>query len=216
MSRFKITAALLLCLFGAAATAAPAAPTAPTAKKQTYRWVDANGQVHYGDKVPPQDAKQGRQNINNQGVITKVVPRELTPDERVAADAQAKLQAQAQEAHEKQVAYDRYLVQSYASVADIQAVRTDRLAVLDAKLQLAQKSVDDTEKYLTSLRGQQPASGKPDSALAKKIDTYEATLVESLQAVRSLREERSNTELKFASDIDRYKKLKSGVILPGG
>lgn len=182
--------------------------------KQMYRWVDAKGQVHFGDKIPPQDAKQGRDNVNNQGVVTKVVPRELTPEERVVAAAQARKDRDAQDIHDRQVAYDRYLVSSYASVGAIQLARQERLSTLSARIDAAQRAATVTEQTLNDLRAQGGAT--PAAAAKKQIEEYELALIQHLQALRALREEHGTTEIKFASDIIRYKKLKSGEIAPGG
>ena len=37
-------------------------------KTKLYRWVDKDGQVHYGDSVPPEYAEQDRDILNRQGV----------------------------------------------------------------------------------------------------------------------------------------------------
>jgi hypothetical protein len=37
-------------------------------EKKLYRWVDKNGQVHYGDSVPAEYAEQDREVLNRQGV----------------------------------------------------------------------------------------------------------------------------------------------------
>ncbi len=180
-------------------------------EKKLYRWTDAEGRVHYGDKIPPQDAKQGKAAINKQGVVTKVVPRELTQSERVAADAAAKAAQDAADAHARLVAADRYLVQAYASVADIQAARTERLAAIDSRIALVGKAVVDTEATLGKLRKRAAEPG-----VAPQIVSFERALIENLQANAKLRDERAATVSKFASDIDRYKRLKAGTLQPGG
>ena len=205
MCNFKLLTASALLAFAAAGAHAGGE------KKATYRWVDANGQVHFGDKIPPQDAKQGRARINNQGVVTKVVPRELHGAELEAAEARAKAEREAADLLARQVAYDRYLVQAYASVADIQATRSERLVAIDSRAALTQKAVTDIEKTLTGLR-----TRASDAGVARQIENYEQSLIENLQASKSLRDERTATEQKFASDIDRYKRLKAGSLQPGG
>lgn len=185
--------------------------TSAADEKRLFRWTDAEGRVHYGDKIPPQDAKQGKAAINKQGVVTKVVPRELTAAERTAAAAAAKTAQAAANARARLAAADRYLVQAYASVADIQAARTERLAAIDSRIVLVGKAVVDTEATLGKLRQR---ANEPGVAL--QIATFERALIENLQAQAKLREERAATLEKFAIDIDRYKRLKAGTLQAGG
>lgn len=208
MSADKTIHAVFLAIFMMATSVAHAQG------KALYRWVDEKGQVHYGDKVPPQESKQGRETINKNGTVTKVVPRELSGAELEQAKARRAAEKAAEEARQQRIAYDRYLIISFASVADMQAAREERLTALDARIGLAQKSVVDNEKTLTELR--ERASNKPpDEALNKQIQSFESSLIDSLQALRKLREERSATETKYTADIERFKGLRAGTIRQG-
>jgi hypothetical protein len=51
-------------------------------QKKVYRWVDKNGQVHYGDSVPAEYADQDRDVLNRQGVtasLSPALPASTTP-----------------------------------------------------------------------------------------------------------------------------------------
>lgn len=187
------------------------APEAGAAEgKKLYRWVDEKGQVHFGDKIPPQDSKQGRETLNRQGLVTSAVPREPTAEE---LEQQRAAQAAREEAARRAV-LDRTLLQSYTSVAELQAAREERIATIDGRAVLARKAVADNEKILEELRAR--ADGKPPPPeLAKQIETFEASLVDNLQLVQRLGEERSQTEAQFSVDIERFKLLRAGKIKPG-
>ena len=182
--------------------------------KALYRWVDENGQVHYGDKVPPKDAKQGRETINESGRVTKVIPRELTGPELQAAQARQLEQKAQHEAQQQRLIYDRYLLQSFASVADLQAAREERLTAIDGRIVLAQKAVLDNEKTLTDLRARAGAE-PPTGDLKTQTESFEGSLIDNLQVLRRLRDERGTTEAKYAADIERFKQLRAGTIQQG-
>lgn len=183
--------------------------------KALYRWVDEKGQVHYGDKVPPTDSKRGRESINANGLVTKVVPRELTGAELEQAQARRAAEKSAEEAHQQRIVYDRYLLQSFSSVADLQSAREERLSALDARLGLAQAAVLENEKTLADLRARTP--GKPPTGpLKQQIETFENSLIDNIQAVRKLRDERDSTATKYTADIERFKALRAGTIRQGG
>lgn len=210
MSRMKnhIAAAVAFAIFMADGVAMGAD------KKALFRWVDENGQVHYGDKVPPKDSKQGRETINKNGTVTKVVPRELTGAELQQAQARIAADKAAAEAHQQRLIYDRYLLQSFSSVADLQSAREERLTALDGRVALAQAAVIENEKTLADLRARS-GSKASDGALKKQIESFEGSLIDNLQAVRKLREERTATELKYTADIERFKALRAGTIRRG-
>ena len=56
------------------------------ARRVTYRWVDDQGVVHYGDQVPPQYAQKEHTVLNTQGVEVKRLDAQKTPEQQ-AADA---------------------------------------------------------------------------------------------------------------------------------
>ena len=95
----------LLLLLGVASTG--------LAQKKVYRWVDENGQIHYGDRIPPRYAKTERAEINERGVVVDVKEREKTVEEVAAAQAAADAAALEVKRAEEQARYDRYLLSSY-------------------------------------------------------------------------------------------------------
>ena len=182
--------------------------------KKLLRWVDEKGQVHYGDKIPPQYAKQGRDELSARGLVTHSVPKEL---DAAGLERQRQQKAEADQARQlltQRRDHDRYLLQAFGSVADLQASREDRLNALDGRVALARKAADENEKTLDELRGR---AGKqpPTGDLAKQIDSFETSLVDNLQLVKRLQDERGATEQRYAEDIERFKLLRSGKIKPG-
>ena len=55
--------------------------------------MDDHGVTHYGDTVPPEFAKQGRSELNAQGVELRQLPRQLTPEEADVAQKKAATEA---------------------------------------------------------------------------------------------------------------------------
>lgn len=189
-----------------------ALPTA--ADGRLMRWVDEKGQVHYGDKIPPQSAKQGREELDRRGLVTKTVPKELDAAglERQRLDQRDADMKAAQFSARRD--HDRYLLQSFGSVADLQSAREERLSALDARISLAQKAAEENEKVLDELRGR-AGKNPPTGELAKQIEMFETSLVDNLQLSKRLQAERAETEQKYSHDIERFKLLRSGKIRPG-
>lgn len=187
---------------------------AQTDKTKLYRWVDKNGQVHYGDSVPPEYAEQDRDILNKQGVPVGREEGLITPEEAAAIAAAEK----AERDEKKRRLRDRVLLQTYQSVRELEVLRDTRLELVDAQLTIQEQS-------LANLRAQRaqierlaaryaPINSSADAlplpeelALdlersANDIDTQQANLVKR-------REDRESMRLNFEADIARYKELRA-------
>lgn len=193
---------------------APLAAHAQANKKKLVCWTDEHGQRACGDRVPPQYAKQERQVINERGQVVETRPRQLTAEEAAAAEARRKADAEAKKRAEEQAAYDRFLIQTYGSVEELEGVRDARIATLQGRLGLAEKAVADNEKTLMDLKGRvaavEKAEKKPDPKLLTQIRDFEESLISNLRAVSALKTERDEVNARFAQDIERYKLLRAG------
>ncbi|MGB8327358.1 MAG: DUF4124 domain-containing protein, partial [Steroidobacteraceae bacterium] len=75
MRSLSLIAATLLASLAGYAHADPSRPT------ETYKWVDARGVIHYGDRVPPEAAARERAVLNEQGVAVRQLEAQKTPEQ---------------------------------------------------------------------------------------------------------------------------------------
>ena len=62
----------------------------PAESQKLYRWVDADGKVHYSDSLPAEAVDRARRELNkNSGGTLTRVDRALTEAERAAQQAEA-------------------------------------------------------------------------------------------------------------------------------
>ncbi len=204
--RIVIPALLLAMLAGAA--------DAQTDKKKLYRWVDKDGQVHYGDSVPPEYAEQDRDILNNQGVPVGREEGTITPEEAAAIAAAEK----AARDEKKRKLRDRVLLQTYQSVQELEVLRDTRLELVDAQLTIQEQSLANLRAQRAQIQRQAaryaPLNKDEDAAplpeeiekdlerSANDIATQEANLIKR-------RDEREMIRLTFEADIERYKELRS-------
>jgi Domain of unknown function (DUF4124) len=178
---------------------------------RSFRWVDNNGGVHYGDNVPPEYASQSRAELNPQGVALREVPRQLSPSEAAAAQ-----QAAAELAKRRQ--HDSFLLTTYTHVHDIEQLRDERVALIDGQMDIARVSINAVNLRLGTLqermRNFQPYSTAPNARRLpdKLAEEVVRTLKEhrGLQAVLDSREsEKNSLRVQFDADIARYRELTS-------
>jgi hypothetical protein len=198
----------LLLVAALAATAAFAGPTAGSGKT-TYRWVDDQGVIHYGDAIPPQYAGKNREIMNAQGVPVGHVDGERSPDQ-LAAEARARAEVIKQKQH------DTFLVTTYTSVKDIEALRDARLDQLRTQRAAGQQYVESLKARLGALQARamnfRPYSAKagarsmPDDLAEDLVRTVNEMNTQT-SALANQNEEQAKLRAQFQADIDRYREL---------
>ena len=207
---------LLLTAAALAAGLAPVAQADPnngSSKKGAiaYRWVDEQGVVHYGDAIPPQYASKEKQLLNSEGVEVGRVDGQKTPQ-------QQETDARDHAALARQKQHDAFLVTTYTSVKDIEALRDARLHELNGQRAAAEQYMDSLRVRLASLESRamnfQPYSPKPDAHrmpddLAEDLVRTVKELREQTTSLASRNEEETTLRAQFQSDIERYRELHS-------
>jgi hypothetical protein len=205
--RILLPALLLALLAGVAAAASDT-------KQKLYRWVDKNGQVHYGDSIPPEYAEQDRDVLNRHGVPVGREEGTVTPEE-ARAHAEA---AKAAKAVQDQKNRDRTLLQTYQSVEEIEVLRDRRLELVDAQLTIQEQSLATLRAKRAQLEKQASRflarSKEPDAlplpeGLALDIRRAASDIGTQEQNLVTKRQERETIRAKFGADIKRFKELRA-------
>ncbi|HYB33703.1 MAG TPA: DUF4124 domain-containing protein [Steroidobacteraceae bacterium] len=206
--RLKIL--LLLAASAVLAAGAHAASTSkPSDKGVAYRWVDEQGVVHYGDHIPPQYATKERTLLNGQGVEVGHIDAQKTPEQQ-AADAHERAAVMKQKQH------DAFLVSTYTSVKDIEALRDARLDQLKSQRTAAEQYVESLRVRLASLEeralGCLPYSSRPGARrmpddLAENLVRTIYEMREQTSALAASGETEAALRAQFQADIERYREL---------
>jgi Domain of unknown function (DUF4124) len=202
--RFKV-----IVLLAAAAAGAAYADSTSNKGVTTYRWVDEQGVVHYGDQIPPQYASKDRTVLNSQGVEVGHLDAQRTPEQQ-AADAQTRAEQMRQRQH------DTFLITTYTSVADIEALRDVRLDQLRSQRAAAEQYLESLRTRLVSLQSTalrfQPYSARADARrmpddLAETLVRTVNELHEQSAALTAQSQQVSELRAQFDADIERYRQL---------
>ncbi|HPQ94428.1 MAG: DUF4124 domain-containing protein [Thiothrix sp.] len=97
-----------------------------------FRWVDKDGAVHYSDNVPPEFSQDGHSQLSKQGLTLKqVAPAKSTEQVREEEWLQS-LEEKRKERDRQQERTDSLLLNSYASVEELDRFNDERFATLKA------------------------------------------------------------------------------------
>jgi hypothetical protein len=175
-----------------------------------YKWVDEQGVTHYGDHIPPEYAAQERHVINSQGIEINRVEAQKTP-EALAAEEQKKIDA------EQSKNRDRNLLNTYASVQEIERLRDQRVTLLTDQIKVTSQFLEVLNGKLKKLRvnsmrfkpysNDANASAMPDQ-IAEDLVRVGNDIRTQEQNLREKRSEETIMSKQFDSDIERFKELK--------
>jgi len=125
-----------------------------------YRWVDENGAVHYGDKVPAKYLKKEHDELNEQGTTVKTHDRAMTSAEKAEKKQEEAERKRLENEKRAQALRDRVLTDTYTTERDLVAARDARLDAIDSQLQLSKDIIESskvnvakTEQLIERIKG---------------------------------------------------------------
>ncbi len=179
-----------------------------------YKWVDENGKVHYSDKVPPEHNKYAREQMNDQGVVTESINRDLTPEEKLQKAAELK---QAQELAEQKLLEAKRLekernaiLKSYSSEDQIIRLKQERLDSLTRNIEMAEENLVIQEKNhedLLKRAADRERNGQVVSqAFLAQIDKLKEQIEYQKQFIADKKVEIGETMTKYDGELAKYRK----------
>jgi hypothetical protein len=195
---------LLGFVFGAAAHAQA---------RQTYKWVDEKGVIHYGDSVPAEYSQREQHVLNKQGVETQERRAEMSPVEAAAYAARQK-----EEANRR--AHDMFLVSTYPSVKEIENVRDTRVDQINGQISAAEAYIAGLSTRVEGLKQRaqtfapyntKPGARRMPDDLAEEMVRALSELRTQHSALGQRRSELKSVMDQFDGDIARFKELRTSA-----
>ncbi len=178
---------------------------AGSAQAAMYRWVDANGRVHYTDTPPPTYQKSGGAELNKQGLVIKRTQSEA--ERRAEAERQAE-QKRIQDVQQQQAQRDRALTQTYTTEAEIdlardRALEHHKLAIKGAQIraEVVNKNMAELRKRIASVeqsgRKAGPGLTEPLAQAQRESDELKRTVQQNEEAMQQVRAKYEADKLRF-------------------
>jgi hypothetical protein len=181
--------------------------------KQTYKWVDDKGVIHYGDSIPSEYSQRETHVLNSQGVEVQKHRAEMSPAEAAAYNAK-----QQEEARRRQ--HDMFLISTYPSVKEIENVRDTRLDQINGQVSAAEAYISSLNSRVDGLKQRAmlfaPYNKKPDAHrmpddLAEEMVRASSELRTQKSTLAQRRAELQNVVDAFDADIKRFKELRTSA-----
>ena len=182
-------------------------------EKEVYKWEDDEGNLYYGDSIPPEFAERPKTVLNDQGVKVDELEGKKTQEQRAEEERQKKIRV----AQELQKRADMALLNTYLSVEEIEMHRDRRVELFQAQARVTELYLKNLERRMKSLRDDashyRPYSDDDNAPmiaedLAEDLrETRDTISRHERNLARYEADERSIIE-QFNNDIARFKILK--------
>lgn len=180
---------------------------------RVYRWVDADGLVHYGDTIPARFAEFPKDVLNDHGVIIQNLAGKKTAEQLEADERAAELRV----AQKLQQRADQALLATYITVEEILLHRDRRIELFQAQSRVTELYLSNLTLRLDDLRGEaslfQPYSDDPDAPtidadLAADLRSTKETIARHERNLEKFLADEQRIITRFDGDISRFKVLK--------
>ena len=195
---------LLCCVFSAGAFAG---------EPPTYKYVDENGNLVFGDRVPPEAAERDKEVLNEHAIAVDTIRGRRTAEE-IAAEAQAQKLEASRKIEDRR---NRALLATYLTVDEIVMHRDRRVELFRAQARVTAMFLKNLEERLTKLETEasryQPYSNDPDAPLVspnlvEEIQLTRETIERHEGSLRKFKEHEQAIIERFDRDIRRFEELK--------
>ena len=119
-----------------------------------YKWVDENGQMHFGDKIPQKNKVKEHEELNDRGVSTKHLTATKSPEEIAEERRLEKERQKVALAEEKQKKLDRELLDIYSTERDLVIARDTRLDAIATQVKMSEAIIKASNKKIESMEKQ--------------------------------------------------------------
>lgn len=175
-----------------------------------YRWVDENGKVHYGDRIPPAYAQNGHVKLRKNGLteerVESVEERKKKIEAVKAEKALEELRKVKQHEADLQEMRDTQLRSMFSNVEELEAVYQSKLEMADGGIAILQSRHAKLSESLEKLEARHERIVNPNdkNKLGMKIEDILDNLHIYQQAITDNQIERTKIEERYKHDLVRF------------
>ena len=178
-----------------------------------YKWLDEDGRVHFGDRIPIKYQLKEHDEVNHNGIVVKHNDAAKTKEERVEAKRLAKEQKKLELAVKKKKQRDRVLLDTYTTERDLIVARDSRLDAVGSQIQLAETIISDSNTTLVALEKQvvqiKASNRQVPAGIYQRIESEKQQVTVQTKVKQGHIKHRDDISAQFGGYIERFNTLKS-------
>lgn len=179
--------------------------------KKLLCWTNSDGVKECGDRLPPEYAQEGHEELNKTGRVVKETERAKTEEELAVEKKQAAIKAEKERAEKERAKQDKILLDTFTSVKDIETARDSKIQTLETSINLAEnrnkKMQGDLDNRVDRAAAVDREGKTPPEYLLKEIESLKRQIQSNSDFINNSRKEEERVKASYESDIARYKEL---------
>lgn len=183
------------------------------AQAKMYKWVDDEGQMHFGDKIPTKYLAKEHDELNEQGVQIKHKPAAKTAEERAKENRIKHEKKKAVLIAKKKKQRDRVLLDTYTTERDLTMARDSRLDAVASQIHLAETIISDSNKKIAEMEKQivqiQESKRKVPQDLYNRLEIEKKQVIVQTKVMEKHKKRHEDISIQFNDYIERFKVLKA-------
>ncbi len=179
--------------------------------RDMYRYTNEKGNTVIDYQVPPEYVANGYEVLNEEGMVLRVVPRELSAEEQALLSNREQRAEAARAEQDRLRKWDESLLLRYSTVADIEAARERALRDLRIRLSILQSNKrslkKQVENYQSQAANQERAGRAVDMTLLNAIEDLQDQITSSDRSIADRQDEIQRVADSYQRDIERFEQL---------
>ena len=178
-----------------------------------YKWVDENGQIRYGDRIPPQYARKSNETLNQQGITVDRQEAAKTPEQIAAAQRLEEAREAAERVQQEKDRKDRILLDTFTNEDEMVLTRDGKIQAIEAIIRVTNGRTEKLKLRLSELKTRAAnieRSGKPVSdKLNAEISETRQQIAQNFTYVKSRNSDQQLIREQYEVDIARFRELQA-------
>lgn len=176
-----------------------------------YKWVDADGKVHYGDKPVTQSDTFSQEILNEQAIKVGEIGRVKTADEIEAEREAREMSAALEREKEKRKNIDDMILKTFSNEDEVIMMRDGKIAIVSSQQSVAKDRLDAIERELDDVNSKIEAIKKnnraPGEAIVGRKTELQASLVSARNAIAEAESRKKEIMNEFEGYLLRFREL---------
>ncbi|HEY5703411.1 MAG TPA: hypothetical protein VIV20_08060 [Gammaproteobacteria bacterium] len=175
-------------------------------------WTNSDGVRECGDSVPPEYSQQGHKEFSEQGIIVDETEAAMTDTELEELKRITAEKAEQKRREEVQKRRDRMLLDTFASVEDIELARDRKISAIDSSISLAERRInklrEEKDRLITKAAGFERQGKEIPEYIAEDINRVDRQITANNEFIADKREEQEVVRARHDLDIKRYNEIR--------
>ena len=173
-------------------------------------WTNSEGIKECGDKIPPEYTQQGYQEISKGGVVLEEKERIKTKEELKKAKKEAAIIAREKDEERNKKAHDKMLLETFASIEEIEAARDQKIEAVESTIKITQKRIIKLEYLLDDELNENTVNKQIDGENKKfnNAESLKEQIFDNKKFIKNKIDEQGKIKKTYMEYISRFKKLK--------